>query len=180
MTQQRYRLRIVGLTEDEGQIKVTTFQRVLDALLKTAERTARLLATGAGSEKGGKPRWLADTMDMTIAGLSAGSTVVEVVAPPIGKTARDVFAQFDLWDTTPQVEDTALDLAARAIQEIQKESPAGDYFDTSVLEAVLEFDRAARNPDVGYELIPSGNAHERFTVDRGTGDVPDAVELELM
>ena len=168
MTQQRYRLRIVGLTEDEGQIKVTTFQRVLDALLKTAERTARLLATGAGSEKGGKPRWLADTMDMTIAGLSAGSTVVEVVAPPIGKTARDVFAQFDLWDTTPQVEDTALDLAARAIQEIQKESPAGDYFDTSVLEAVLEFDRAARNPDVGYELIPSGNAHERFTVDRGT------------
>jgi len=110
MTQQRYRLRISGLGEDEGQIKVTTFQRVLNALLKTAERTARLLATGAGSEKGAKPRWLAATMDMTIAGLSAGSTIVEVVAPPIGETARDAFAQFDLWDTTPQVEDTALDL----------------------------------------------------------------------
>ena len=61
MTQQRYRLRISGLGEDEGQIKVTTFQRVLNALLKTAERTARLLATGAGSEKGAKPRWLAAT-----------------------------------------------------------------------------------------------------------------------
>ena len=168
MTQQHYRLHIVGLAEDEGQIKVTTFQRVLDALLKTAERTARLLATGAGSEKGGKPRWLADTMDMTIAGLSAGSTVVEVVAPPIGETARDAFAQFDFWDTTPQVEDTALDLAARAIQEIQKDSPAGDYFDTSVLEAVLQFDRAARNPEVGYELVPFRKTHERFTVDHGT------------
>jgi len=127
MTQQRYRLRIIGLTEHEGQIKVTTFQRVLGALLKTAERTARLLATGAGSEKGAKPRWLAATMDMTIAGLSAGSTVVEVVAPPIGETARDAFAQFDLWNTSPKAEDTALDLAARAIQEVQAESPAGDY-----------------------------------------------------
>ena len=35
MSQRCYRLRIVGLTEDEGQIKVTTIQRVLDALLKT-------------------------------------------------------------------------------------------------------------------------------------------------
>ena len=168
MAQQRYRLRISGLMEEEGQIKVATFQRVLDALRKTAERTARLLATGVGSERGARPRWLAATMDMTFVGLTPGSTVVEVVAPPIGDTARDAFAQFDLWNTTPQVEDTALDLAARAIQEIQKDSPAGDYFDTSVLEAVLEFDKAVRNPDVGYDLIPSGDDHERFTLDRRT------------
>ncbi len=67
-----------------------------------------------------------------------------------------------------KVEDTALDLAARAIQEIQQDSPAGDYFDTSVLEAVLQFDKAARNPDVGFELIPPGRSHESFTLDRRT------------
>ena len=168
MVQQRYRLRISGLTEDEGQIKVATLQRVLDALLKTAERTARLLATGAGSERGAKPRWLVATMDMTFVGLTPGSTVIDVVAPPIGDAARDAFAQFAFWTTTPEVEDTALDLAARAIQEIQEDSPAGDYFDTSVLEAVLEFDKAAKNPDVGYELIPSGKSHESFSLDRRT------------
>ena len=168
MQQQRYRLRISGLTEREGQIKVVTFQRVLDALLKTSERTARLLATGVGSDRGAKPRWLAATMDMTFVGLTSGSTVVEVVAPRIGDTAREAFAQFDIWNTTPEVEDTALDLAARAIQEIQQDSPAGDYFDTSVLEAVLQFDKAARNPDVGFELIPPGRSHESFTLDRRT------------
>ena len=48
MKTQRYKLRISGLREDEGKIKMATLQRVVDAFLTTAERTTRLLATGAG------------------------------------------------------------------------------------------------------------------------------------
>ncbi len=47
----QYQFRIHGLKEAPGQVKAATFQRVLEALLKTAERTARLLATGAGTDK---------------------------------------------------------------------------------------------------------------------------------
>lgn len=52
MKTQRYQLRISGLKEDESQIKMATLRRVMDALLVTAERITRLLATGAGSGRG--------------------------------------------------------------------------------------------------------------------------------
>lgn len=55
-TRKRYQLRLTGLREGEGQIKAASLQRVLDALLKTAERATHLLVTGAGSRKGPPPR----------------------------------------------------------------------------------------------------------------------------
>ena len=70
MNAHRYQLRISGLAEDEGRIKAATLQRVLDALLATAERTTRLLATGSGSAKGARPGWLGAAIDVTVTGLS--------------------------------------------------------------------------------------------------------------
>ncbi len=164
----QYEFRIRGLREAPGQVKAATFQRVLEALLKTAERTARLLATGAGTEKGAKPRWLEETTSITLTGLKAGSTTLEIAAPQLCETARHVFAQLDFWTVNPRDEDTVLDLAARAVREIQTENPAGDYFDTSVLEAILQFDGAARRRGVSYELIPPDATHQGFTLDQDT------------
>ena len=44
--------------------------------------------------------------------------------------------------TQSLLDGTALDLVARAINETQTEDPAGDYFDGSVLEAILKFRKA--------------------------------------
>jgi hypothetical protein len=165
MTTRRYQLRISGLTEQQGHIKAATLQRVLSALLTTAERTTRLLATGSGSAKGPRPRWLDATLDFTVTDLEPGSTIFGIDAPQLRDTACEQFAQTDLWGNRPPLEDTALDLAAQAINELQLQDPAGDYFDSSVLDAILKFRTAAGVAGVRYEMIPQGPAHGRFSLD---------------
>ena len=165
MTTRRYQLRISGLTEQQGHIKAATLQRVLSALLTTAERTTRLLATGSGSAKGPRPRWLDATLDFTVTDLEPGSTIFGIDAPQLRDTACEQFAQTELWGNRPPLEDTALDLAAQAINELQLQDPAGDYFDSSVLDAILKFRTAAGVAGVRYEMIPQGPAHGRFSLD---------------
>ncbi len=168
MKTQHYQLRISGLREDEGQIKMATLRRVLDALLTTAERTTRLLATGAGSGKGARPHWLDATIDFTITGLKSGSTIFDVEAPRLGETAYEQFAQEDLWSKQPSLDETAVDLAAQSINETQTDDPVGDYFDSSVLQAILKFRKAARVAGVRYEMIPQSTAHGKFALDDST------------
>ena len=169
-TRKRYQLRLTGLREGEGQIRAAHLQRVLDALLKTAERATHLLATGAGSRKGPNPAWLNDSIDFMITGLKPGSTVLDIAAPRLGETASDVFAQQQFWPDqakveTPARDDTALDLASLAIHEAQAEDSPGDRFDGSVLDAILGFRNAARTSALRYELVPQDSAHESFVLD---------------
>ena len=165
MKTQHYQFRISGLSEVNGQIKASTLSRVLDALLTTAERTTRLLATGAGGGTGARARWLNATIDFTITELRPGSTIFGIEAPQLRETARDQFAQTDLWSKQPGLDDTALDLVARSIQEVRMESPAGDYFDSSVLDAILMFPKATDIASMRYELIPQGAARGQFALD---------------
>ncbi len=167
MNTRRYQLRISGLNESEGQIRAVTLERVVSALRATAERTTRLLATGKSSEKGPKPRWLDATTDFTITGLKAGSTTLEMEAPRLGATAREAFAQQEFWRKTPSLQDTALDLAAFAIEEVGADNPSGDRFDTAVIQAILRFGSAAVG-GVSYELNPKGRAGGHFVLDQET------------
>ena len=165
MKTQRYQLRISGLKENEGQIKMATLRRVMDALLITAERTTRLLATGAGSGRGARPQWLDATIDFTITGLKSGSTIFDIEAPQLGETACAQFVQEGLWSKQPSLDETALDLVAQSINETQTDNPIGDYFDSSVLEAILKFRQAAGVVGVRYEMIPQGTARGQFELD---------------
>ena len=168
MKTQHYQLRISGLREIKGQIRASALSRILHALLATAERTTRLLATGTGGGRGARPRWLDATIDFTITGLTSGSTVVAIEAPRLGETAREQFAQADLWSNQPSLDETALDLVARSIHETQMEDPPGDYFDSSVLDAILKFRTASGIPGVRYKMIPQGAAHGKFELDDAT------------
>ena len=162
MNTQHYQLRLSDLRENEGQIKADSLRRVLGALLKTTERATRLLATGEGSRRGPKPGWLDATVDFTITGLNPGSTVLNIEAPCLGETAYEEFAQQEFWREQPRLDDTALDLAAFAIEEAGSDEPPGDRFDSAVLEAILMFKKAAGAS--GYELIPQGSARGRFVL----------------
>ena len=165
---QRYQLRITGLRAVEGQIRASALRRIVDALLTTAERTTRLLATGAGGGKGPKPAWLDATTDFTITELTSGSTIFGIEAPQLGETASEQFAQVHLWSKQPSLEDTALDLVARSIQETQTKDPAGDYYDSSVLDAILKFRGAGGVAGVRYEMRPQGGAQGHFALDDET------------
>ncbi len=168
MTTHHYQLRLEGLAEAKGQIKAQALHRVLGALLNTAERATRLLAMGEGSAKGTKPAWLARSVDLTVTGITPGSTILEIDAPRIGDVALEAFEQKDFWRETPGDEDTALDLAALAIQEVERGDSAGDRYDASVLEAVMEFQKAVREEGVRFELIPRDPRRGRFELSDAT------------
>lgn len=138
---------------------------MVQALIEIAERTTRLSVTGEGRSRGSKPRWLNATVDFTITGLEKGSTVIGLRAPSFGDTAHSVFAQADFWREQPSLADTALDLAALAIEETRVDSPKGDRFDGSVLEAILKFGKSGGASGISYNLIPQGSARGKFTLD---------------
>ena len=164
-----YKLRIIGLADKEGQIKAHALLRVLEALLETAERTTRLIATGEGSAKGTRPAWLTRCLDLTVTGLSPGSTILGLDAPCLSEAAGpEAFEQKDLWRESPDDEDTALDLAALAIAEVGRPDSPGDRFDASVLEAVMGFQKAVRDEGARFQLIPSSPRRGRFELTDAT------------
>ena len=89
------------MNETDGQIKATDLYNVLGALLKTAERTTRLLATGESTVKGNRPSWLEKSIDFTVTGIEQGSTILEIDAPLLSETANKQFSQMVLWGTWP-------------------------------------------------------------------------------
>ncbi len=156
----RYQLRASGLPEPEGTMRVSQLRKALGALATTARRATSLVATGSGSSKGRAAEWLAKATDFTVTGLKPGSTVVEVAALPLGTAAPEQFAQRDLWDTDSHADFTALDIAARAIEEAKDPNSDGNWFDSAVLGSILDFPTSTREPAVKYVLNPVG-AHSR-------------------
>ena len=162
MNTQHYELRLQGLESAHGQIKAYDLYRVLGALLKVAERSTRLLATGESSGIGTRPAWLNDSIDFTVTGIKKGSTILKIEAPLLADTAQDQFSQKEFWRESPEPQDTALDLAALAIEEAQSGTSSGDRYDASVLEAVLDFKKAVRVAGVRFQLKSTTQARGHF------------------
>ncbi len=165
MNTQRYQLRISGLPEPTGQIKVASLCRILDALLQMGERATRLIVTGQSSGRGRKPKWLQASVNFTVTGLNSGSTILDIEAPLFRETAYRELAQQELWQDKPNLDDTSLDIAARAIEEATSTESPGDHFDADVLNAILRFKTAAGTPGIRYELIPQGSTGSGFVLD---------------
>ena len=170
MSTKHYHFRLIGLREAEGQIKAMSLQRTVDTLLKTTERATRLLATGEGSGRGQKPHWLKKATDFTIIGLKPGSTILDIEAPTLRETACEVFSlqEFRPGQTASNrasLDDTPLDLVSLAIREAQENEPPGDRFDSSVLEAILDFRKITENSGICYELISQDSEHGNFVLD---------------
>ena len=159
-----YQLQLSGLPENKGQIKAKRLLRVVEALVETAERATRLSVTGEGKARGPRPGWLNAAVDFTITGLEKGSTVIGLRSPSFGEAAPCLFAQPDFWCEKPGPDDTALDLAALAIEEAGTDSPDGDRFDGSVLESILKFSRSGGAHGINYKLVPRGSARGKFTL----------------
>ncbi|MDE2925937.1 MAG: hypothetical protein OXT71_06010 [Acidobacteriota bacterium] len=165
LTKQAYKLRLEGLREAEGHIKANTLVRALGAPLGTAERATRLAATGRSVAKGRKPGWLKAAMNVTVTGLGAGSTTLDIQAPRLGDV-RQEFGQRDFWLEQPEMGDTALDLGARAIREARRSDATGDHYDSSTLSEILKLGRAAEGAgEVRYELIPENGARRGFILE---------------
>ena len=136
--------------------------------MKTAESATRLAATGRSGGRGAKPRWLREALDFTVTGLEPGSTTLAIEAPRLGDVPDLDLAQQDLWLQQPSVEDTSLDLGARATREVQSSRASGDYFDGNVLQAILGFGKAVKTPGVRYELTAENQEGTGFVLEAST------------
>ena len=165
MNTKHYQFRLSGLREAEGQIRATSLRRAVDALLKTTEGATRLLAIGEGRGRGQKPGWLKKATDFTITGLKPGSTILDLEAPTLRETACEVFGLQGFWPDQTTNDRTSLDLASLAIREAQETDPPGDRFDSSVLEAILDFNKITGNPGIRYELISQDSEHGNFVLE---------------
>ena len=153
MNGRRYQLRLQGLSEDEGQITAARLRDLMDALLRSAERATRLLATGKGIGRGPNPRWLNETVAFSITGLRPGSTIIEIEAPFLRSTAREQFSQRGLENDDLDLESTSLDLLSMAIEETMTDRPAGNRFDSSVLDGILMFRKLVGNSNIRCDLV---------------------------
>ena len=169
MSTKRYQFRFHGLDEHGGEIKAADLARTLSALHKVAESATTLLASGEGRRKRIKPAWLAAATDFTVTGLTSGSTVVAITSTRLGDAPRSPFGRGELLPSYPGIEadDTALDLAARAIREAQAPDSPGDCFDSAVLDDILELGKSVRTGEVTYSLSLRGVAEPNFVLSRG-------------
>ena len=117
-------------------------------------------------------------MDITVTGLGTGSTTLDIRAPTLGDVLNDEFAQQDFWLQQPHVQDTALDLGARAITEAQSFNGNGEHYDSSVIQEILRLGQAAGAGDVRYELIPGHPERQQFVL--AASDCPRIRERQTM
>ena len=160
-----YRLRLVGLPEPEGKIKLSRLCTVFEAFRSLAERSTRLMLTGTGKGKDPKPSWLKAAIDFTVAGLSPGSTVFDLEAPCLRDTAGQQLSQVQLWRDSPRPDDTAIDLAAYAIEEIRSGDSSSKRIDGSVLQAILKLGKAGNTKGLIYQLDSRDEGGAGFVLD---------------
>ena len=139
MTMHRYQARLVGLAEASGQIAADRLVQVVQGLMDSSERTLRILATGEGRARGGKPEWLKNSVNFVIAGLRTGSTIIDIDARPLRETAYPELAQGALWKSKPNLDDTPIDLLGKAVAETQEEDSDADHMDSEVLNSIYKF-----------------------------------------
>ena len=105
-----------------------------------------MLLANAYIKPGGRiPAWLLRTTDFAATGLKSGSTCLEFRAPILGSVATRQFEYKDLFapNVSVNLDDSAVDLSCKAIQDALDGDSDGNRYDDQVLEAVLRFARIA-------------------------------------
>ncbi len=138
---------------ENGQFGVSPLQLLLDSLVNFAETSIRVLVTGHGARKGRKPKWLSDSTNFTVVGISQDSTEIEISAPTLREAVYE-FQHQDFWLIKPEFDDTALDIMSLAVHEIQQSYPPGNRIDESVVQAIASFKRVVNQPTINLTIHP--------------------------
>ncbi len=158
----KYQLRLKGLTSPSGTIPLMALKEVCDLLLGAAERGLRLAVEGASVKRGRLPRWLMNSLELTVTGIKKGSTVLSIEAPVLGETAKERIRQQDFWYIAPEPEDTALTLLSKSVHDTTAEALDSDTYDGGVLDGLLQFKPFLKNSAEKIELKCVSRPKERF------------------
>ena len=93
-----YKLKLRGLSTPEGTIALATLVNVSETLLDGELKTLRLLVEGISVKRGKISNALRKPLDLTITGISKGSTVLEIQAPTLKESAPELVQQLSSWN----------------------------------------------------------------------------------
>lgn len=162
----RYRIKITGLKTADGTIPLTALREISDALLRVSERTLRLSVEGASVKRGRLPIWLSKSLEFTVAGISKGSTVLEIEVPTLEESAPNQVRQQDLWYSMPNPDDTPLTLLSKSIQDAVSEQLDSENFDRGVLSALLAFKQPLEKYLDEFVVVSTERPKDDFKIGR--------------
>jgi hypothetical protein len=139
-------------------------KEVCDLLFGAAERGLRLAVEGASVKRGRLPAWLTKSLELTVTGIKKGSTVLSIVAPVLGETAKEQIRQQDFWYIAPEPEDTALTLLSKSVHDTTAEAFDSNAYDGGVLDSLLQFKPFLKNFAEKVELKCVSRPTERFEI----------------
>ena len=145
----KHTVRLEGQNAQGKRVPAHILRDLLDTLLLAAQRSLRLRVDGRSSLYG-HPAWLDNATRFDFTGLTEGSTVVNMEAPPLGEAAPEIFERLPLWDSGPSRDQSALSLVEEAAGDAIIGNSESDLLDRNVLEALARFGRIL---SYGYEAI---------------------------
>lgn len=159
-----YQIRLKGLDSPGGTIPIKALKEICDLLLGTAERGLRLAIEGNSVRPGRLPNWLTKSLELTVTGLGKGSTVLNIEAPFLGATAKDLIRQHDFWYVVPKPDDTAFTLLAKSVHDTTAEELDSDAYDAGILDSLLQFKGFLKGSADKIELRCKSRRAENFAL----------------
>ncbi len=168
MTAKKYELILYGFPS--GEVACTALVRLLRAMSEIARRTLSLLTTGVGSAPGPTTKWLDRAAEFCLVGLEPKEApVLRLSARTLRETARHAI-QPELFPErpAPSPDETPIDLASRAVADVQANTFGGDYVDASVLQSIGTLAKALQRERAALECISADGMGNGFKLTEET------------
>lgn len=173
-----YKVNILGLKNKKGSISLSALKEITDALLKGSDRVLRLFVEGRSTKSGKTPDWLRKSLDFTITGIKAGSTVIELEAPVLKEAIPEQFIQRKSEAEPISPDDTALTLLSRSMADASAENMESDYFDSGVLDALLAFNTVTTKYAKELKITSRTKGEDNFRISREEIETIKKIKIE--
>lgn len=127
--------------------------------------SVRMAIEGSSSPVGAAPNWLRRAVDLRVLGWNEGemgSTVLRIEAPRLGEAAEEIYRQPELWDTKPAPGDTALNVFARAANQVRLGNEESSLYDLGLLKRFGKSDRLLAGEGDFMEVPESSEERPAF------------------
>ena len=133
ITLKTHRFRLEGENLTGTKVNSLLLRNFLDLLVEGSRRAARLRFEGRSTKKGTPPAWLNDAASFDIE-LKPGSTIVETSEPTFGEALKEHRWQQDLFNLTPQPNETAVELLVAGLADASCGKMDSDLYDNGLIE----------------------------------------------
>ena len=158
-----HKIRLCGSDMNGKRIPAEILADLLAIFVAGSRAALRLKLEGKSTARGVDPGWLVKAAGFDFVGLSYGSTVIELDAPPLATNVPEKFAQQNLFE---DYSNSAMDLFEDALSEAIEGRPDSDRFDEPLLDICQRFNTIFY---AGVDRIEiSTGTHRAIKIEKGS------------